>query len=155
MTFGTGAIHDPPMTSPTTPSIATATEEEVRSGVLGRHLRQFNYGFVGEYPEAQPVCLNARNASEELVGGLRAYVFLNWLRIDVLWVAEAARGQRLGTHLLAEAEARARKLGAQGAALETFEWQARGFYLKQGYEEYGRIDDYVKGFYLASMKKKL
>lgn len=155
MTFGTGAIHDPAMTRQTPATISTATEEEVRSGVLGRHLRQFNYGFVGEYPQAQPVCLNAWDANGELVGGLRAYVFLNWLRIDVLWVAEASRGQRLGTRLLAEAERRATELGAHGAALETFEWQARGFYLKQGYEEYGRIDDYVKGFYLASMKKKL
>ncbi|MDQ0068629.1 GNAT superfamily N-acetyltransferase [Variovorax boronicumulans] len=143
------------MRTPTSPVISTATQVEVRSGVLGRHLRQFNYDFVGEYPESQPVWLNAKDANGELVGGLRAYVFLYWLRIDSLWVAESARGQRLGTRLLAEAEARARTLGAHSAALETFEWQARGFYVKQGYEEYGRIDDYVKGFYLASMKKKL
>ncbi|MDP9894428.1 GNAT superfamily N-acetyltransferase [Variovorax boronicumulans] len=143
------------MCTPTPPVISTATQEEVRSGVLGLHLRQFNYGFVGEYPESQPVWLNAKDANGELVGGLRAYVFLYWLRIDSLWVAEAARGQKLGTRLLAEAEERARNLGAHSAALETFEWQARGFYVKQGYEEYGRIDDYVKGFYLASMKKKL
>ncbi|MDP9992792.1 GNAT superfamily N-acetyltransferase [Variovorax boronicumulans] len=143
------------MRTPTSPVISTATQEEVRSGVLGRHLRQFNYSFVGEYPESQPVWLNAKDANGELVGGLRAYVFLYWLRIDSLWVAEAARGQKLGTRLLAEAEERARNLGAHSAALETFEWQARGFYMKQGYEEYGRINDYVKGFYLASMKKKL
>jgi len=39
--------------------------------------------------------------------------------------------------------------------LNTFEWQAREFYLKQGYEEFGRIDDYVQGFYVAYMKKAL
>jgi hypothetical protein len=31
----------------------------------------------------------------------------------------------------------------------------RGFYLKHGYEEYARIDDYAPGFYLAYMKKSL
>ena len=35
------------------------------------------------------------------------------------------------------------------------EWQARGFYLKHGQEEYARIDDYVPGRYLALMKKSL
>ena len=56
---------------------------------------------------------------------------------------------------LAEAERQAITLGARNAKLSTFEWQARGFYLKQGYEEYARIDDYAPGFYLAYMKKAL
>ncbi|MEO7547717.1 MAG: hypothetical protein ABIT82_04795 [Ramlibacter sp.] len=55
------------------PTITTATEEEVRSGVLGRALREFNYGFVGEYPHARPIQLNARDAAGQLVGGLRSF----------------------------------------------------------------------------------
>lgn len=43
-------------------TISIATEEEVRSGVLGRRLREFNYGFVGEYPETRPIWLNAKGA---------------------------------------------------------------------------------------------
>ena len=53
------------------------------------------------------------------------------------------------------AEQKARELGARNATLNTFEWQARAFYLKQGYEEFGRIDDYIQGFYMAYMKKAL
>lgn len=135
--------------------ISTASEEEVRSGVLGRRLREFNYGFVGEYPDTQPVWMNAKDAQGRLMGGLRGFVFLEWLRIDVLFVEEEARGTGLGRRLLAEAEARGKALGAGNAALETFEWQARGFYLKQGYEEFARIDNYARGNYLAYMKKKL
>lgn len=135
--------------------ISTASEEEVRSGVLGRRLREFNYGFVGEYPDTRPVWLNAKDAQGRLMGGLRGFVFLEWLRIDVLFVEEEARGTGLGRRLLAEAEARGKALGAGKAALETFEWQARGFYLKQGYEEFARIDNYARGNYLAYMKKKL
>ena len=50
--------------------IYTPTAEEVHSGVLGRRMRQFNYGFVGEYGQSQPVWVSARDAQGELVGGL-------------------------------------------------------------------------------------
>ena len=136
-------------------NISAATEEEVRSGDIGRRLRQFNYGHVGEYPEVQSIRLNARNESGAVVGGLRAFVFLYWLRVEVLWVDEPARGMGLGSRLLREAEAQAKVLGAQNAALETFEWQAPAFYAKQGYEEVARIDGYAKDFYLCLMKKAL
>lgn len=137
------------------PVITTATEEEVRSGVLGRALREFNYRFVGEYPHAKPIQLNARDAAGALVGGLRSFVFLGWLRVEVLWVADAARGQGLGTRLLEEAERRALALGAVGAALETFEWQAPEFYFKRGYQVAGRIDRYVQDYALLTMQKRL
>ncbi|WP_076999676.1 N-acetyltransferase [Variovorax sp. KK3] len=136
-------------------TIAEATPEEVRSGELGRRLRRFNYSFVGEHPESQPVWLNAKNEEGRTIGGLRGYVFLYWLHIDVLWVDEEARATGLGSDLLAQAEAKAKHLGAHSAKLETFEWQARGFYVKRGYQEFGRIDDHTQGFYLAYMMKKL
>ena len=135
--------------------IYTPTADEVRSGELGRRIRQFNYRFVGEYGEVQPVWLSAKDDDGAPVGGLRGFVFLDWLRIDILFVSEAVRRAGLGSRLLEAAEVRAKALGAKNVVLETFEWQARAFYIKQGYEEFARIDDYVKGFYLAHMKKSL
>lgn len=64
---------------------------------------------------------------------------LYWLRVEVLWVDEAARGRGIGSRLLAEAERLAREMGARNAALETFEWQAPRFYQKHGYEEVARL----------------
>ena len=103
--------------------IAPATEEEVRSGEVGRRLREFNYAHVGEYPQTQYIRLNAKDSDGRLLGGLRAVVALYWLRVEVLWVDESARRQGIGTRLLAEAEQLARQQGARNAALETFEWQ--------------------------------
>ena len=136
-------------------TISLATEEEVRSGDIGRRLRYFNYGVVGEYPEVQPLRLNARASHGRVVGGLRGFVFLYWLRIEVLFVDEASRGVGVGASLLLEAERLARELGAKNAAVETFEWQAPGFYTKHGYAEAARIEEYVNGYYLAIMKKAL
>lgn len=131
------------------------TDEQLRSGELGRKLRHFNYRTVGEYPEQQYIRIDARDPNGRLLGGIRGSVFLYWLNLDVLFVEEDMRGARLGSRLLAEAERQAIALGAKNAKLDTFEWQARGFYLKHGYEEYVRIDDYVPGRYLALMKKSL
>ncbi|MDR6887135.1 MULTISPECIES: GNAT family N-acetyltransferase [Variovorax] len=136
-------------------TITAATPEELRSGELGRKLRHFNYGFVGEYPEQQYIRFNARDENARLLGGLRGSVFLYWLNIDVLFVEADMRGLGLGSRLLVEAERQAIELGATNAKLETFEWQAAPFYQKHGYEEYARIEDYASGFYLVSMKKSL
>lgn len=135
--------------------IYTPTAEEVHSGELGRRLRQFNYRFVGEYGQSQPVWVSAKDSSGGLVGGLRGFVFLHWLNVELLFVDESARRQGVGHRLLAAAEQKARELGARNVTLNTFEWQARKFYLKQGYEEFGRIDNYIQGFYVAYMKKSL
>ena len=74
-------------------TIIEATQEEVRSGELGRRQRHVNHGFVGEYPNTQPVWLNAREMRKvECSEASRLYVFICWLHIDVLWVDEAAVG---------------------------------------------------------------
>lgn len=136
-------------------SIYPASDEEVRSGDIGRRLRQFNYRHVGEYPEQRGIRLNAKNSRGNVVGGLRAFVFLYWLRVEVLYVDEAERGNGIGSLLLLEAERLAKEEGAENSALDTFEWQAPGFYAKHGYEEVGRIDGYAKSFYLSMMRKRL
>ncbi len=136
-------------------TFAPPSPEDLQAGTLGKQMREFNYRTVGEYPQAQPVRLDVRDPDGRLVAGIRSYVFLYWLQTDVLWVAEDQRGNGLGARLLGMAEAQGRALGAKNAKLETFEWQARAFYFKQGYAEYARIDDYIQGQYLALMRKPL
>ena len=136
-------------------TIHPATEEEIRSGYVGRQLREFNYEYVGEYPEVHYIRLNARDANGQVVGGLRAIVAMYWLRVEVLWVSQVARGNGIGSRLLAQGEQMAVTMGAKNAALETFEWQGPRFYEKNGYEEAGRLENYIGGFYLAIFRKPL
>jgi GNAT superfamily N-acetyltransferase len=140
----------------TSVTIYTPSEEEVRHGLpLGRRLREFNYKHIGEFPESQVIWLNARDSNGIAIAGIRGTVLMYWLRVEFLWVEDACRGAGVGSKLLAEAEARARKLGAKNVGLETFEWQAPDFYRKQGYVEAARLDNYVDGRYLAFMRKAL
>ena len=140
----------------TSVTIYTPSEEEVRHGLpLGRRLREFNYKHIGDYPESQIIWLNARDSNGTAIGGIRGTVLMYWLRVEFLWVDDAFRGAGVGSELLAEAEARARELGAKNVGLETFEWQAPVFYRKQGYVEAARLDNYVDGRYSAFMRKAL
>src|SRR4029077_16401054 len=127
-------------------TIDIASEDEVRAGTLGRLLREFNYQRVGRYPEGQGVFLNAKDESGNLLGGFRGEIYFHWLFINVLFVEEHERGKGLGARLLAEGEVHAKAQGALHARLETFEWQAPGFYLKHGYRELVKMPNYYEHY---------
>jgi hypothetical protein len=54
-----------------------------------------------------------------------------------------------------QAEAAARQLGARNVMLDTFDWQAEAFYLRQGYTVYGRLPDCPPGHERIYLRKPL
>ena len=72
--------------------------------------------------------------SGDLVGGILAQTAVEWLQVDLLWVAADPGAFRVGRALFAEAEAKAQRRGCRCALLDTFDWQAEPLYRKQGYE---------------------
>lgn len=91
-----------------------------------------------------------------IVAGIKADIYYwNILYIQVLWVDEKYRGQKLGTKLLNRVEQEAKDLGVKLVHLDTFDFQAPEFYLKHGYEIFGTLDDCPKGHKRYYMKKRL
>lgn len=78
------------------------------------------------------------------VGGLWASCLYDWLAIELVFVPEESRGQGTGAALLREAEEAAKARGCIGAWLDTFSFQARGFYEKLGYRAFGEIADHPR-----------
>ena len=76
----------------------------------------------------------------EIIGGLYAVDEYNWLFIKYLVVPEALRGQGFGARLMAEAERVARERDCAGIFLDTFDFQAKPFYLKLGFEQFGELE---------------
>lgn len=93
----------------------------------------------------------------EVIAGINSLVYLNTsiLFINQLFVDEEYRSQRLGSILLDKVEKEAKMLGAKLAHLDTFDWQAKDFYLKHGYKIFGTLDDCPLGHKCYYMKKKL
>ncbi|RPK63773.1 Acetyltransferase (GNAT) family protein [Streptomyces sp. ADI96-02] len=91
-----------------------------------------------------------------VAGGLIGRTWAYWLHVDLLHVDAAHRDSGLGSRLLAEAERVARtERACTRSRLETWDFQAPGFYRKQGYEEIGRVEDYPPGVTEFILVKRL
>lgn len=77
-----------------------------------------------------------------VVGGVYGKLLLgNCLSVDILWMNEKFRGQGNATQLMLTLEGAARQLGSHLSIVDTFDFQALGFYQKLGYEVFGVLDD--------------
>jgi len=94
---------------------------------------------LGHPFEGRKVQLRALDAEGKFLGGLIGAHLQRWFFVKLLAVSPAARGGGIGAQLLARAEAMAREDGLVGIYLDTFEFQAPRFYLREGYREIGRL----------------
>jgi GNAT superfamily N-acetyltransferase len=137
-------------------SITRADDDPSAAGQqIGRLLGRFNVEAVGE-TTGEPFVLTIKTpGSEEILGGLRAVSYWGSFYISDVVAPETARGQRLGSELMRQAEQEARARGCRHLWLDTFEFQARPFYERLGFEVFGRLDGLEPFFPRYFMKKTL
>ena len=131
------------------PEAAEAAGSAVLSG-----LQAFNRRILGEVG-GELVSVSVRDDDGAIAGGAVGEVGLGYLFVRYLWVDESLRGRDLGASVLRHLEEEARRLGAANAYVDTFSFQAPGFYGKQGYREFGRLDDFPPGHSRFWMTKSL
>ena len=96
------------------------------------------------------------NANGEIIAGCVARMYCwNVLYIDILWVDKNYRNQGLGSKLLEYVEDTAKKKGCYLIHLDTFDFQAKDFYFKHGYEVFGTLKDCPKGHCRYYLKKSI
>ena len=117
-------------------------------------LRAYNRAQAGD-AHVRQVAIAVEDNSGAVAGGLWGRIGYGWMFIELLVVPEAARGTGLGRQLMARAEAMARSEGCTGIWLDTFEFQARGFYEKLGFSLFGTLDDYPAGHHRYFLMKRL
>lgn len=136
--------------------IAPSTEAEVKA--LDDLLVAFNRSRLpfSQDPGVIPLNFHLKDEAGKLVAGVNAYLyFWNILFIAIFFVDPAHRGQGAGSRLLRYVEGRAMDLGAQLAHGDTFDFQAKDFYLKHGYEVFGVLEDCPPGHRRFYLKKQL
>ncbi len=118
-------------------------------------LRAYNHARVGPEGVRKLGLLLRASADAPIEGGVIGWSWYGWMHIGLVYLPERLRGAGLGTRLLKRAEAVARERGCHGIWLDTFSFQARGFYEKLGYTVFGEIEDYPPGHHRAFLKKRL
>lgn len=128
-------------------------EEEIDDALMAYNLRQV--------PPAQKepfvkICRCAKDESGALIGGVLACsVLWNVLYVETVWVREDCRGKGIAAGLLDAVEKEAISCGCYMAQLDTFDFQAREFYEKCGYQVFGTLEDVPKGHARYYMRKRL
>ncbi|MGH7829497.1 MAG: GNAT family N-acetyltransferase [Candidatus Binatia bacterium] len=121
--------------------------------LIRESLFQFNVSQTGAF-DFQELALFLRDDRKAIVGGLVGWTRWKWLHIDNLWLAEPIRNKGYGSDLLAAAEAEAVARGCTLADLDTFSFQALGFYQKRGYEVFGALEN-IGGQYTKYFLRKV
>lgn len=140
-----------------TPADDVKIDDEVMpsdEALVVRGLLEFNVDRLGPADE-QPVKFVARDSTGVVVGGILGHTRWRWLYVAKLWVDERARGHGLGTRLMAAAEDLARSRGCTDVSLDTFDYQARPFYEKLGYELFGTLEGYPPGSRQYYLRKRI
>jgi len=120
-------------------------DPEIRAALLGL-LMTYNESKTGPSGFAPLAVILEDRSSGELIGGLWGRTVYDWLFVEFLFVPENLRGRGLGTTLLRKAEEAAVARGCIGVCLDSFDFNAPGFYRKFGYDVIAALDSPRRGF---------
>ena len=134
-------------------SIEPETANDLRNAVLSG-LYGYNDQFAGPM-ENSMLTIGARDAERRIIGGLIVNLQpgWKWMHLQRLWVDESHRCAGIGRLLVETAEKEGRTRGCLHVSVDTFEFQARGFYEKLGYVVYAVLEDYPVGHRKFMLRK--
>lgn len=74
---------------------------------------------------------------DHVAASARGITNMGLVEIRGFWVDADLRGRGIGSAMMTALEAEAKRRGSTRAALDTYSWQAPGFYHRLGFVEYG------------------
>lgn len=91
---------------------------------------------------------------QKLIGGAVGIIRFGWYFLEDLWIDENYRKNNIGTKIIKMIEECAKKNKALGVRMNTWSFQARGFYEKMGYTVYATFEDCPPGTIDYYLKKR-
>ncbi|MDU3583217.1 GNAT family N-acetyltransferase [Clostridium butyricum] len=134
--------------------ITESNEEE--SELIVDKIVEYNLSKVPIIQESSFIWINRVivDTYGDIIAGINSKMYCwNCLYIDVLWVKEEYRKEGLGSKILNEIEKVAKDKGCYLIHLDTFDFQAKDFYLKHGYDIFGILDECPQRHKRYFMKK--
>lgn len=134
--------------------LSTSPTDDMYDAIVGP-LVDYNTRVAGPSRKELIALLLKEPKAKRPVGGLWGQFGYDWLFVELLVVPEHLRGGGYGTKLMQEAERIAMDRGAAGIWLDTFSFQARGFYEKLGFSVFGELPGHPRGGARYFMSKTL
>jgi GNAT superfamily N-acetyltransferase len=125
-----------------------------RTRLLSDPLINFNESKAGDR-RVRTFALFAKDASGIVLGGLVGSTHWNHCFVSTLFVHERFRKAGIGRELMQRAEAQALALACDAIFLDSFDFQAPGFYEKLGFEVFAVLPEYPRGHKRFYMVKRL
>jgi ribosomal protein S18 acetylase RimI-like enzyme len=125
-----------------------------RSRLISDPLIDFNESQAGDR-RIKNFALFAKDASGVVLGGLLGSTHWNHFFVSALFVHERFRKVGIGRKLMNQAEDQALACACDAIFLDTFDFQARGFYEKLGFEVFGVLENYPLGHKRFYMVKQI
>ena len=124
--------------------VAERANARAMSRKLWDGLLRYNRKTAGPFHYSR-IVLTARDPRGRVLGGLILQSYWMESYVELLWLSERARRLGLGRGLIAEAERRARRRGSVLLHLNTYSFQAPGFYEKLGFRRFGGMQGSPRG----------
>jgi ribosomal protein S18 acetylase RimI-like enzyme len=118
----------------------------------GLHLHNIN---AVDFDALRTLACFARDRAGAVLGGLRARQWGAAVEVQQLWVEPSLRRRGIGRRLMQLLEDEVRRRGATLIFLDTFSFQAPGFYTRCGFCAAVRLDGFPDGIAKYVMVKRL
>ncbi|MCW6108971.1 GNAT family N-acetyltransferase [Clostridium sporogenes] len=138
--------------------IIRESSSEQEADLIVDRIVEYNLSKVPGKQEVPLLCINRviEDTNGEIIAGILSNMYCwNCIYIDVLWVKEEYRKDGLGTKLLKELEKIAKEKDCHLIHLDTFDFQAKDFYIRHGYEIFGVLDQCPENHKRYFMKKNI
>lgn len=138
--------------------IIRESSSEKEADLIVDRIVEYNLSKVPGKQEIPLLSINRviEDTNGEIIAGILSKMYCwNCIYIDALWVKEEYRKDKLGTKLLKEIEKIAKEKDCHLIHLDTFDFQAKDFYIKHGYEIFGVLDQCPENHKRYFMKKSI
>ena len=129
--------------------------------IIGEKLHKFNREnceWILNNTEEKPQKTKYHNFgvydNNKLIGGAIGYIEWKWYFLDQLYIDEEYRKSGIGTKIINKIEQYAKENRLLGVRIETWSFQARGFYEKMGYQVYATFEDCPPGTIYYFLRKR-
>ncbi len=132
----------------------TDNSDDAIKQAITQPLVRFNTKHAGK-SNHRVLAIPVEDKNKKIIGGLYGKMSFQWLFIELLFVPESMRGTGVGKKLVQMAEKEAMKRGCHSVWVDTYEFQAKEFYEKMQYQEFGELPNYPNGYSRFFLQKSL